>query len=83
MPNNLLCEAAKEVALAERVTLGLEDILEGIGTIADDDLAVPEGEEANEWHVRVLPHPFYIESRRGLGLDQIKRLSKEELIVLG
>lgn len=82
VPDNLLCKAAEEVALPERVALGLENIPKGIGAVADDDLAIPEGQEANERNIRVLPHPFYVQGRWGLGLDQIERLSKEELIVL-
>lgn len=61
MADNLLRETAKEVALAERITFRLQNLFEGIGTIADDHLPVAEGEEPNERHVRVLPHPFYVE----------------------
>ena len=58
MPNNFLREAAEEIALAERVTLGLEHIPERVGAIANDNLAISKSEKSNQWHIRVLPHPF-------------------------
>ena len=69
MPDNLLGEATKEITLAKGVAFCLQDLFKGIGTVTDNHLPVAKGEESNERHVRVLPHPFYVQGRRGISLD--------------
>jgi hypothetical protein len=70
------------VWLLEGIKLRLQHFPKGIWTVHHEDLGVGEGEVANEWHVGVFTHPFYVASVGTVSLCEVESLAKKPMAIL-